>query len=78
MFLDLFNCISNIIKYPEDNVVIAKVSDEDTPSEHRTQVNHTLEWSSQHQLILNASKSNELVIRSKHCNIKQYEPKIEL
>ncbi|KAG1673584.1 Anoctamin-7 [Nymphon striatum] len=58
------NC--NVIKYADDTAIIAKVNNSLDIENYQAQINEIVQWSNDHNLYLNVSKTEELIFCNKH------------
>ena len=60
-----------ILKYADDTVVLGAISDSDEHG-YRQEIHNVIEWCSENQLVLNASKTKEIVFDFRHRSLCQY------
>ena len=56
------------MKYADDTVIVGLISNNDE-SEYNEQISEVVQWCKDHNLLLNAAKTKELIFDFRHCNI---------
>ena len=72
------NCTStstdcHIIKYADDTVILGLISEGDE-TEYRKEISQMITWCNQHNLLLNAEKTNEMVFDFRKSNYDVFRP----
>ena len=57
-----------MIKYAVDTVIVGLISNNDE-SEYNEQISEVVQWCKDHNLLLNAAKTKEIIFYFRHCNI---------
>ena len=67
---ELRSCFKNchLIKYADDTVIVGLISNNDE-SEYNDQISEVVQWCKAHNMLLNATKTKELIFDFRHCNI---------